>query len=79
MDKTIKLNKDGARLCDQEGCEFPATHTLVWTEHGCYCAIHAQGLLNVAHHMGFSTPRNTVRLMTIDEMIPDTHSESETP
>lgn len=67
----MKTNEDGARLCDMEGCEFIATHTLVWEAHQCYCAIHTRQTLGLAHHMGFPTPANTVRMLTPDEMMPD--------
>lgn len=59
------------RKCDQEGCEYPATHTLVWTEHKYYCLIHANKALGIAAVMGFPTPERTVRQLTIDEMLID--------
>jgi hypothetical protein len=66
-----KFNEHHVRLCDQEGCELPATHTYVWDRQLVACRIHAQGVLNIANAMGFPTPAATMRLMTIDEMAPD--------
>lgn len=67
-----RYGEDGVRLCDQKECEFPATHTMVWTENWqCYCLIHANKMLGVGDVLGFPTPRLTIRLMTSDEMLPD--------
>jgi len=66
-----KLDDTGMRLCDQTDCELIATHTLVWTDHKYYCMIHTNKAIGIADYMGFPTPRNTVRKMTIDEMMPD--------
>lgn len=70
----MKKGRFGEVLCDQKGCEFPATFTLVWTKHQCYCAIHTQTVLGVAEAMGFPTPAATVRPMTADEMMPEEDS-----
>lgn len=71
--KEIKRGEDGERLCDQQGCEFLATHTFVWAQQGwtCQCAIHMRGMLNLERHLGGNIAHNTVRPMTIDEMMPD--------
>lgn len=67
-----RWTEDGIRMCDDEGCDSIATHTLVWTEKWqCYCMIHAQGMINIGQHLGFQTPRLTVRPMQIDEMVKD--------
>ena len=64
----MRRNEEGVRLCDQNGCEFIATHTLVWAKHQCYCLFHTQHVLGLADFMGFPTPAATVRTMTPDEM-----------
>lgn len=73
-DKQIKLDKDGVRLCDQEGCEFIATHTFIWAQQGwtCQCAIHLRGMLNIERQLGGNIAHNSARPMTSDEMMPDT-------
>lgn len=71
-DKQIKRNEDGARLCDQEGCELLATHTMIWTDKWqCYCIVHANKVLGLGEFMGHLTPKLTIRPMTIDEMVSD--------
>ena len=67
----MRLTDEGVRLCDQEGCELTATHWLVWTEPQCYCSIHAQKMLQVGAAIGIPTPASTIRLMTPDEMYPE--------
>jgi hypothetical protein len=62
--------------CDQDGCEFPATHYLVWTKPQHYCLIHAQTMLNVASAMGYPTPASTVRPLTMDEMLTDDETDT---
>jgi hypothetical protein len=65
------------KTCNQNGCELPATHTLVWAKHKFYCPIHVQKVWGVAEFMGFPiaefmgfpTPANTVRKLTPLEMI----------
>ncbi len=57
------------KKCDQKGCELPATHTLVWAKQQYYCPIHVNTALNIARHMGFPTPNNTVRKLSPLEMI----------
>lgn len=62
-------NEPKMRPCDQDGCIIPATHTLVWTKQQYYCPVHLQKALGIAQFMGFPTPNNTVRELTIDERI----------
>lgn len=63
----VKDSEPKVTVCDQDGCIIPATHTLVWTKQQNYCPIHINTVLNVARVMGFPTPSNTVRKMTIEE------------
>lgn len=71
-----KFDNNGVRLCDQERCDLPATHTLVWAGPQCYCAIHARQAINIAGAMGFPTPARTLRPMTLDEMLPPSPAPS---
>ncbi len=65
--------EDGIRICDQEGCEFPATHTFIWAAEGwtCQCLIHANSMIALESHLGFNTAGHSLRKMTIDEMMPE--------
>lgn len=63
-----KIGEDGVRLCDQPGCELPATHAYVWDKPMVACILHAQMALQIANMMGFPTPANTLRELEIDEM-----------
>lgn len=65
----MKKTENNERLCDQEGCELIATHTLVWAKHQYYCAPHTQKVLGVADFMGFPTPAATVRKLEAHEML----------
>lgn len=71
MDKRLKRGESGERLCDQEGCEFPATHTFVWAQQGwtCQCLIHTRQLIALENHLGYNIAANTLRTMTIGEMV----------
>lgn len=66
----MKLGIDGERLCDQEGCDFPAVYYYVWTGPQFACAFHAQKALMFADTMMFPTPASTLRELTPDEMFP---------
>ena len=58
--------------CDHEGCELPATHTLVWADKWMFmCALHAYTLVTLGKIMGYDTAAVTLRKMTPDEMVPD--------
>lgn len=71
-DKRPKISEEGFRVCDQEGCESPASHTLFWTEGWyCGCIIHTQALVNLGNMLGHTAAAGTVRKMTIDEMMPE--------
>ena len=75
----MRRSEQGERLCDNKNCDLIATHTLVWTGHQYYCAIHAQQALGLANHMGFPTPANTVRTLEPDEIYvgPDNAGEDD--
>lgn len=68
-----KYSADGFRMCDQEKCELPATHTFIWAAEGwtCQCLIHAQQMVNLEAHLGFNAASHSLRKMTIDEMMPE--------
>lgn len=69
----IKRGEDGERLCSQKGCYLPATHTFIWAQQGwqCQCIIHAQQMVALEQHLGYNIALNSLRKMTIDEMLPD--------
>lgn len=70
--KEIKRGEEGERLCDQKGCEFPATHTCMWAGQWTFqCLIHIGGVVNLGRVMGDPTAQNSLRKMTFDEMLPD--------
>jgi hypothetical protein len=73
MSKEPKYGEDGVRLCDQSGCNFPATHTFIWAQQGwtCQCIIHTQKMLGLEGMLGYNIANNSVRDMTADEMLPD--------
>ena len=77
--KQIKRGEDGIRLCDQKGCEFPATHTFIWAQQGwqCQCLIHTQKMIGLEAHLGYNIAANSVRQMTPDEMMPDDPDDTE--
>lgn len=71
-EKQIKRGEEGERICDQNGCEFPAMYTCMWAGNWtCQCLIHIQGVVNLGGIMGDPTPKNSLRKMTFEEMLPD--------
>ncbi len=76
-EQQIKRGEEGERLCDQKGCEFPATHTFIWAQQGwtCQCIIHARQMIALENHLGYNIAANSLRKMTFDEMLPDESSE----
>lgn len=61
--------------CNQEGCTAEAIFTLVWTKQQFYCTEHAMTVIKVANAMGFPTPANTARVLTMDELLADDESD----
>lgn len=72
----MKLNEEGARLCDSVDCSTPALLTLFWDRWLCYCRAHAQQAVAIGDTMGFPSPRGTVRMMTMDEILPETEANN---
>lgn len=64
-------NNLGYRKCDEQSCDAPATHSLVWTgERHAYCISHLLWLLQVAASIGYAEAKGTVRILSLDEMKP---------
>ena len=65
-------NKNGGLVCEVDGCDRLATHTLRWTmgqDFEWFCTRHAAQLLEVATAVKHRTPYDTCRLLSFDEMI----------
>ena len=68
-----KLNARGEVICHNDDCELIARYTMVFNSKWiCFCIIHAQIALNgEGGTIEYPPPENTLRPMTIDEMMPD--------
>jgi len=72
-EKEIKRGEEGERLCNQKGCEFPATHTFIWAQQGWQfqCIIHTNKMIALERLLGYNIAASSLRKMTIDEMMPE--------
>lgn len=65
-------NNLGYRKCDEQTCDLPATHSLVWAgDRHVYCISHLMWLLQVAASIDYTEAKNTVRILSADEMKSD--------